>query len=181
MGSDRNYPEEAPAHDATIGPFAIDPTPVTNAEFAAFVDATGYLTLAERCPDAADYPDADPALLIPGSAVFTAPAAPLRGPADWWIYRPGAQWRVPQSDSLPAIPSHPVVHIALADAAAYADWAGKSLPTRLNGNSLPVAARRVTTHGATTSCPVAFPRPTRGIVAFRSSSSPPKDFAGHRR
>lgn len=129
MGSDRHYPEEAPARSETVGPFAIDPTPVTN---AAFVAATGYVTLSERCPDPEDYPGADPTLLVAGSAVFTVPAdtnAPLRGPADWWIYRPGAQWRLPQADGRPAEPSHPVVHVALVDAEAYAAWAGKSLPT----------------------------------------------------
>lgn len=132
MGSDRHYPEEAPAHTETVGPFAIDPTPVTNADFTAFVEATGYITLAERCPDPGDYPGADPTLLVAGSAVFTVPAnttAPPRGPADWWIYRPGAHWRLPQADGRPAEPSHPVVHVALADAEAYAAWAGKSLPT----------------------------------------------------
>lgn len=129
MGSDRHYPEEAPAHTETVGPFAIDRTPVTNADFAAFVEATGYTTLAERCPAPADYPGADPTLLVAGSAVFTPPAAPPRGPADWWIYRPGAHWRFPQADGRAAEPQHPVVHIALADAAAFAAWAGKSLPT----------------------------------------------------
>ena len=132
MGSDRHYPEEAPARLVTVGPFAIDPTPVTNAEFAAFVAATTYITLAERCPDPTAYPDADPTLLVAGSAVFTLPTdatAPLRGPADWWTYQPGAQWRRPQADGRPAEPNHPVVHIALADAEAYAAWAGKSLPT----------------------------------------------------
>ena len=126
MGSDRHYPEEAPAHAVIVGPFAIDATPVTNAEFAAFVDATGYVTLAERCPDPADYPDADPTLLVAGSAVFTVPT---HGPARWWVHRPGAHWRLPQSDGRDAVPSHPVVHIALVDAQAYAAWSGKSLPT----------------------------------------------------
>ena len=129
MGSDRHYPEEAPVHAATVGPFEIDPTPVTNAEFGNFVAATGYVTLAERTPAMADYPGADPALLVAGSAVFTVPTALPRGPADWWDYRPGAHWRFPQEDGRPAEPRHPVVHVALADAAAYAAWAGKSLPT----------------------------------------------------
>lgn len=131
MGSNRHYPEEGPARLATVAPFAIDPTPVTNADFAAFVAATGYVTCAERVPVAADYPGADPALLVPGSAVFVAPpeTTRARSPADWWTYRPGAHWRVPQADGLPADPSHPVVHIALEDAEAYAAWAGKSLPT----------------------------------------------------
>ena len=131
MGSDRHYPEEAPARTETVSPFAIDRTPVTNAEFAVFVQATGYITLAERCPDPEAYPGADPMLLVAGSAVFTLPTkrAPLRGPADWWVYQPGAQWRLPQADGRPAEPDHPVVHVALADAEAYAAWAGKALPT----------------------------------------------------
>lgn len=129
MGSDRHYPEEAPARAITVGPFEIDATPVTNAEFGEFVAATGYVTLAERAPTPADYPGADPALLVAGSAVFTPPTEPPRRPADWWIYCPGAHWRVPQADGRCADPRHPVVHVALADAAAYAAWAGKELPT----------------------------------------------------
>lgn len=129
MGSDRHYPEEAPAHAATVGPFEIDAAPVTNAEFGEFVTATGYVSLAERVPAPAEYPDADPSLLVAGSAVFTPPTAAPRGPADWWIYCPGAHWRFPQADGRAADPWHPVVHVALADAAAYAAWAGKSLPT----------------------------------------------------
>ena len=126
MGSDRHYPEQAPARSETVGPFAIDPTPFTNDDFAAFVDATGYVTLAERCPDPEDYPGAEPALLVPGSAVFTVPS---HASAPWWVYQPGAHWRLPQADGRSAVPNHPVVHVSLADAQAYAAWAGKSLPT----------------------------------------------------
>ena len=126
MGSCRHYPEEAPARSETVGPFSIDPTPVTNDDFSAFVDATGYVTLAELCPNSEDYPGADPTLLVPGSAVFTVPS---HGSAPWWVYQPGAYWRLPQADGRSAVPNHPVVHVALADAQAYAAWAGKSLPT----------------------------------------------------
>ncbi len=118
-GSDRHYPEEAPSRSAEVGPFLMDRTPVTNAAFAAFVDATGYRTVAEQPPDPNDYPGADPVALIPGSIVFT-PAQDVPG---WWRFVPGAHWR----DT--AGPGHPVVHVAHADATAYAAWAGKALPT----------------------------------------------------
>src|SRR6516225_828893 len=73
MGSDRHYPEEAPAHLKTVGGFWMDPTPVTNAQFETFVDATGHVTVAERVPDPALYPNALPNMLVPGSVVFKQP------------------------------------------------------------------------------------------------------------
>ena len=97
MGSDEHYPEEAPTHQVRVGAFSIDATAVTNAEFAAFVDATGYVTVAERELDPADYPDAPAENLQPGSMVFT----PTRGPVDlrhlsqWWRWKPGASWKHP--------------------------------------------------------------------------------------
>ncbi len=125
-GSDRHYPEEAPARLLEVGPFLMDRTPVTNAAFAAFVAATGYVTVAERAPDPSDYPDADPAQLAAGSVVFTppAPGASLRFWGDWWRFVPGVNWR-----SVAGGADHPVVHVAHADAAAFAAWAGKALPT----------------------------------------------------
>jgi len=133
MGSDIFYREERPLHPAVVGGFWIDPRPVTNAEFARFVEATGYCTVAERRPAAEDYPDADPALLVAGSLVFTKPAGPvsLRDYSAWWSYRPGACWRRPRcaEDALEALADHPVVQVALEDALAYAAWAGKALPT----------------------------------------------------
>ena len=98
MGSDAFYREERPARRATAPDFWIDPHPVTNRQFAAFVDATGYVTLAERQPDPALYPDADPTLLCPGSLVFTQPRSQvgLRDYRQWWAYVPGASWRRPQ-------------------------------------------------------------------------------------
>src|SRR5918994_3917899 len=77
MGSDRHYPEEAPAHRVTVEGFWMDRCAVTNAVFRRFVDATGYVTVAERPPDAADYPGADPAMLLPASAVFRTPKRPV--------------------------------------------------------------------------------------------------------
>ena len=133
MGSNDHYPEESPAHDVVVSSFEIDLTPVTNGMFARFVAETGYVTIAERVPSAEDYPDALPELLQPGSLVFSPPER-LHDPADWtqwWSYEPGACWRAPKGpgSTLDGKGDHPVVHIAYDDAAAFAAWAGKELPT----------------------------------------------------
>jgi sulfatase modifying factor 1 len=132
MGSDAFYPEERPVREAHVDGFWIDRHPVTVADFRRFVKATGYVTNAERTPDAADYPDADPAMLAPGSIVFrpTPGPVPLDDWRRWWQWVPGACWRRPEgpgSDTYTRA-RHPVVHIAHADALAYAEWAGKALP-----------------------------------------------------
>jgi formylglycine-generating enzyme len=133
MGSDRFYREERPARRETVGGFGIDTHPVTNAAFRRFVLATGYRTTSERVPDAASYPDADPALLVPGSLVFTKPRGPvsLRDYRAWWAYVPGANWQHPEgpASTIEDREDHPVVHVTFEDAAAYAAWAGKALPT----------------------------------------------------
>lgn len=133
MGSDRHYPEEAPAHRVSVDGFYIDAWPVTNDEFARFVAETGHVTVAETAPDPSDYPDADPALLAPASAVFTPPGHPvdLADAYQWWSSVPGADWKHPlgPDSSIAELGEHPVVHLAFADAAAYATWAGKELPT----------------------------------------------------
>jgi formylglycine-generating enzyme required for sulfatase activity len=133
MGSDDHYPEEAPRRRVAVDAFEIDWAPVTNAAFARFVAATGYVTFAERAPDPGAYPEADPSLLTPGSAVFTPPdhPVPARDPFSWWSYVPGADWRHPYGpeSSLDGFADHPVVHVAFEDAAAYARWAAKRLPT----------------------------------------------------
>ncbi|MGI4945318.1 MAG: formylglycine-generating enzyme family protein [Janthinobacterium lividum] len=131
MGSDRHYPEEAPSRAAAVPGFWIDRAPVTNREFAAFVGATGYCSVAEALPDPGAYPGADPAALVPGSIVFRPPGSPdaMRFWGDWWAFVPGAHWRHPDGSARVCDPDHPVVHVAHADAAAYAAWAGKSLPT----------------------------------------------------
>jgi len=131
MGSDRHYPEEAPARVVSVNGFWVDRAPVTNREFAAFVGATGYRTVAEVPPDPRAYPDADPAALAPGSIVFRPPDGPgaMRFWGDWWAFVPGAHWRFPDGSARGCEPGHPVVHVAHADAAAYAAWAGKVLPT----------------------------------------------------
>lgn len=132
MGSDSFYPEERPAHRVHVDGFWMDESPVTNAEFARFV-ATGYVSVAERAPDPADYPGVDPALLVPGSLVFRRPPhrVSLREVGAWWAYVPGACWRHPEGpgSTLEGREAHPVVHVAYEDAAAYAAWAGKALPT----------------------------------------------------
>jgi len=133
MGSDDHYPEEAPAHSVAVEGFWIDRTTVTNDDFAAFVKATGHVTLAEQPPYPAVYPDAQPELLVAASSVFRRPRRPvdLRDPYQWWTWVPGADWRHPRGpqSSLKGLGDHPVVHVAFDDAAAYAAWAGKDLPT----------------------------------------------------
>jgi sulfatase modifying factor 1 len=133
MGSDRFYPEEAPVREASVDGFWIDRHPVTVAEFRRFVKETGYVTAAEHAPAAEDYPGADPEVLVPGSLVFrrTNGPVPLNDPRNWWAWVPGADWRHPEgSDSgVGGRERHPVTHVAHADAFAYAEWAGKSLPT----------------------------------------------------
>lgn len=133
MGSDRHYPEEAPVHRVTVSAFWIDRTPVTNRQFRQFVEATGYVTVAEVPPDPKDYPGALPHMLKPGSLVFTPPKrrVDLRDWTQWWRFEFGANWRRPfgRSRTAKAIDDHPAVHIALQDAEAYAAWAGKALPT----------------------------------------------------
>jgi formylglycine-generating enzyme len=133
MGSDHHYPEEAPVHRVTVSPFWIDPTPVTNRQFREFVQATGYVTVAEIAPDAKAYPGALPHMLKPGSLVFTPPRHPvdLRDWSQWWKFEFGANWRRPygRGRSNHGLEDHPVVHVAYKDAEAYAAWAGKALPT----------------------------------------------------
>jgi formylglycine-generating enzyme required for sulfatase activity len=133
MGSDRHYPEEAPAHQVEVGGFWMDETTVTNAEFARFVEETGHVTLAERIPNAADYPGAQTEMLMAASVVFAKPATrvDLRNHFNWWAWVKGAFWRRPEGDhsSIEGRSDHPVVHVAYEDADAYARWARKSLPT----------------------------------------------------
>lgn len=133
MGSERFYPEEGPIRQVRVGDFWIDPAPVTNRQFALFVDETGYRTEAEIAPDPRDYPGMDPALAVPGSLVFERTAGPvdLAGFPVWWHFRPGADWRHPTGpDSMiETMADHPVVQVTYADALAYAKWAGKVLPT----------------------------------------------------
>jgi formylglycine-generating enzyme required for sulfatase activity len=134
MGSNDHYPEEAPAHYATVEAFWMDKAPVTNEQFNRFIEATGYLTVAERPLNPDDYPGAKPEMLAPGSIVFKKPPGrvDLRNHFDWWTYALGASWRHPMgpgSSLKKGMARHPVAHIAYEDAEAYARWAGKELPT----------------------------------------------------
>jgi formylglycine-generating enzyme required for sulfatase activity len=132
IGSDRFYAEERPAREVEVGDVWFDEHPVTNAEFARFVEETGHLTVAEVAPDPADFPGADPVLLVPGSQVFTQTSGPvhLGDWTQWWRWQPDASWRAPQGpgSSWEEIPDHPAVHVGWEDATAYAVWAGKALP-----------------------------------------------------
>jgi len=129
------YKEEAPSHKAVVAPFFIDATEVTNAQFKKFVDATGYVTFAEKGLTKEDFPHAPPAMLEAGAGVFTPTNKEINpyrhNAAEWWPFIPGANWKHPQGpdSSIEDIMNHPVVCVNYDDAAAYAKWAGKRLPT----------------------------------------------------
>jgi len=150
MGSDRFYPEEAPTRRVKVDSFWIDETPVTNRQFVAFVEATGYRTVAEIPPDPADYPGLDPALAQAGSLLFvrTPAPVPLCDFSQWWTFSVGADWRHPYGpdSSIDALMDHPVVHIAYDDAQAYAKWVGKGLPPLAANSHSASVGRPLPTH-----------------------------------
>jgi formylglycine-generating enzyme len=125
--------DSRPIHRVYVDGFFMDKTDVTNAQFAKFVKATGYVTVAERKPRAEDYPGAAPEALVPGSVVFSPPGhpVPLNDHLQWWSYVQGANWRHPlgPDSNIVGKDNYPVLHIAYEDAVAYAKWAGKRLPT----------------------------------------------------
>lgn len=149
-GSDDHYPEEAPARQVEVLPFQLERHPVTTAQYARFVEQTGYRTVAERSPDPAEFPGVPSDLLAPGALVFT----PTTGPVDledwrqWWRFVPGACWSRPEGpgSSVADRTDHPVVQIAYADALAYARWAGRRLPTENELEHAMRAGRAPTTY-----------------------------------
>lgn len=126
-------PDARPIHRVVVGGFWMDETEVTNEQFAAFIEATGYLTVAERKPKPADFPGVPHEALVPGSLVFTAPvrSVALNDATQWWRYVVGAKWDQPDGPGSTTVGrgKYPVVHVAYEDAEAYAKWAGKRLPT----------------------------------------------------
>lgn len=143
MGSDapEAFPNEKPPHRVRVAPFFIDLHPVTNSEFAKFVESTGYVTVAERTVDWEEMkkqvppgtPKPPPEVLQPGSLVFHATDGPvdLKDMSQWWVWTNGASWKRPEGpdSSIVGRENHPVVQVAWEDAQAYAKWLGKRLPT----------------------------------------------------
>ncbi len=135
MGSDAFYPEEGPVREVTIASFLIDQNLITNRDFSRFVKETGYVTFAERPVDPAAYPGVDPDRLRAGAAVFVMPKrhSVITDFHDWWRYVPGACWHRPEGRTSIYVGrlDHPVTCVAYEDAAAFADWLGKRLPTEV--------------------------------------------------
>ncbi|HSS68922.1 MAG TPA: formylglycine-generating enzyme family protein [Nocardioidaceae bacterium] len=133
LGSDAHYAEEKPVRSVSVDEFWMDRYSITNEQYAAFVAATGYVSVAERPLDPHDFPGAPAENLLPGSMVFTRTRGPvdLRHISQWWTWTPGACWRRPEGpgSDVDARADHPVVQVAYEDAAAYAEWDAALLPT----------------------------------------------------
>ena len=130
-GASGFYPEEAPPGEIEVDGFWIDRFEVTNTRFSEFVEATGYVSIAEREPNPEDFPGIDAELLEPGSVVFIRPSESAGRLTQWWQFVPGANWREPTGpgSSIKGREHYPVVHVAYEDALAYANWLGHTLPT----------------------------------------------------
>ena len=147
MGEEDVYDEEGPVRQTTVGGFWIDPHEVTNRQFASFVKATGYVTVAEKPVDPKQFRvPADripPDMLKPGSAVFTPPDFPSNRYTDWWKYVPGASWKKPYGpNGRDQVANEPVVHLAWDDMVAYAEWAGGRIPTEAELENSASAGKR---------------------------------------
>ena len=132
FGDNRYYPNEGPVKVTRVADFNIDKTEVTNGQFKAFVDATDYVTAAERGLSDVDFPEIPPEFRVPGSMVFVAPDLDKpSSPATWWQFVSGANWQNPKGpdSSIAGKEAHPVVQVTHADAIAYAQWLGRRLPT----------------------------------------------------
>lgn len=133
MGSNHHYPEEAPARWVDIDGFAIERCTVTNAQFARFVQQTGYVTTSEMDLDRTERPGMPDEYYLAGSLVFSMPPkpVPLSDPTLWWTFVAEANWRQPEGpgSSISGREQHPVVHVSYVDACAYAEWAGRAIPT----------------------------------------------------
>ena len=143
MGSDRAYPEEAPAHRVQVDGFWMDRVTVTNLDFERFVSATGYVTLAEKPADPANYPGAKPEMLAPSSIMFKKPSAPvdMRDHYNWWVYVRGANWRHPRgsASSIRTLGDHPGVHVPTTMLSPMPNGQARSCRPKRNG-SLPLGA-----------------------------------------
>ena len=156
MGSTQFYPEEAPVHTATVGAYAVERHPVTNAQFAEFVADTGYVTVAEQPPDPALYPGAAMEDLVPGALVFRPTSGPvdLRDWRQWWDWVPGADWRHPfgpDSDSWNS------------KTGSTTRWCRSPIPTRRPTHAGRAVDCRPRSSGSTRPA-AAPPRRTRGVT-----------------
>lgn len=194
MGGDDQHatPAEQPVHRVYVDGFFMDARTVTNAQFRAFVEATGYITIAERAPDVAELmhqlppgsPPPDPTTLVPGSLVFKSTGQPvdLRDWSQWWAWTPGADWRHPsgRGDSIIGRDNYPVVHVAWDDAVAYAQWAGGRLPTEAEWEFAARGGDHRTTH-AWGDEPIDPEHPQAHIYTgeFPSHAAAPKPVGSH--
>lgn len=175
MGSEEFYPDEAPIRTVRVPSFWIDPVPVTNDRFHSFIDATGFVTEAERPPTPDLYPGAAPEDLVPGALVFSMPPEPvyLNDYRQWWTWQHGASWKHPfgPGSDLTDLGDHPVVHVSHADAVAFCAWDGGSSLPRPSGNTQHEGVSTGTvSNGGKRIRKSPHREPTRGKVSFRTTT-----------